>query len=92
MHDNWIVLFFIETGRLRCILIYTCINYPLPGLVYMFCLHRVSSIFESAVQMSFLCLFDISSLTLSTFSKDQATCTYDLVGICLLNPTSFQCH
>ena len=59
MHDNRFILFFIETGKLWCILyckkkLYTCINYPLPGLVYIFCLQRFPSIFESTVECIFL--------------------------------------
>ena len=29
--------------------IYTCINYPIPGLAHIFCLQRFSSIFDSTV-------------------------------------------
>ena len=30
-------------------MIYTCINYPVPGLVHSLCLRRFSSVFESSV-------------------------------------------
>ena len=31
-------------------MIYTCINYPIPRLVLLFCLQRFSSFFESSVK------------------------------------------
>ena len=49
------MLFFIERGKLWCILYSskwlwnTCIKYPLPVLVYIFCLQQFSCIFESTV-------------------------------------------
>ena len=55
MHDNKSMLFFIETGKLWCILYSskwlwnTCIKYPLSELVYIFCLQQFSCIFESTV-------------------------------------------
>ena len=60
MHNNRIILFFIETDKFRCILycskgyIYTYIKYPIPGLVYMFCLQRFSCIFESTIHLCIL--------------------------------------
>ena len=53
MHDNKSMLFFIGRGKLWCILYSskwlwnTCIKYPLPELVYIFCLQQFSCIFES---------------------------------------------
>ena len=78
MHDNKSMPFFIERGKLWCILYSskllwnTCIKYvyPLPELVYIFCLQQLSCIFESTVHNNWWMLTTfILSLGLSFFFK-----------------------
>ena len=76
MHDNKSMLFFIERGKLWCILYSskwlwnTCIKYPLPELVYIFCLQQFSCIFESTIHNNWWMLTSFMlNLGLSFFFK-----------------------
>ena len=60
-------------------MIYTCIKYPIPGLVYIFCLQRFSCIFESTVLV--LLLFSGRRLHSNVLSVH---CEQELVGFASL--------
>ena len=76
MHDNRGMLFFIETVKLWCILysskwyIPIYIKYPLPELVYIFCLQRFSWIFESTDHKN-RWMFTTSMLNLGLFFSSK---------------------